>query len=488
MASEHVSAISLEPLFDQAAEPIYLVAPDRTLLYANRACETLTRRPVEQLVGLRCRWHGPVQGGELPSLAGSLCPPPQTFAGKPAGVESLVLHPSGERLRRRIDFFPCRDEQGNLLVILATVSGGSDALVTAEAEHEVLHAELLRLRERLYRRFGLDQIIGVCPAMQRVLEQVRMAAQVTAHVLIVGDRGTGKELLARAVHYQSRRAKAPFVPVDCAALPPETLEQELFGDADALGLSLSPEGGLLAAARGGTICFKEIDALPRDVQCRLATAIGPAAPHRGGSRTDSHDLRVIATTAKNPAALLSEDGLRPDLYYSLTALAIHVPPLKERQDDLPLLAQHFLEAENAASDHQVASIADDARQALKAYDWPGNVSELAATLAAAHARTDGDTLRAEHLPARIRGALGAAYLPRRQDDPPVPLDLVLARVERKLMEMALRRARGNKSQAAELLGISRPRLYRRMELLGMIQVSDEPSSEETTSEDRAVDL
>lgn len=482
MSSENLSAVSLEPLLDRAREPIYLVGPDRAVVYANRACETLTGRSANELVGLRCRWHGPGQSGDLAGLAGSLCPPPEAFAGESASLQTLIVHPGGERRWRRIDFFPCRDEQANLLVILAMVSNGSKAALERDGDREALHTELLRLRDRLHERYGLDQIIAASPAMRRVLDQVRAASQVSAQVLIVGPRGSGKELIARSIHYHSSRAKAPFVPVDCAALAPDVLERELFGGAG--GRSSSAAGavrGLLEGARGGTICLKEIGALQRDLQARLLPLAVSAAPPGARSHTDESHLRLMATTTAAPAALVGEDRLRPDLYYALSTLTIEVPPLRERKDDLPLLAQHFLEAENATADHQVGTIADDAWQVLKGYDWPGNVAELAATIAAAHARSGGDALGAEHLPARIKGALGAAYLPAREDDRPIALDDVLVRVERKLIEMALRRARGNKSQAADLLGISRPRLYRRMELLGLVDPSDGAASAEVST-------
>ncbi len=439
-----------------AREPAFVLGPDRRVLGVNRAMEELTGHAAESIVGLLCRPHGPTRAGDLDGLGGSLYPPPEALAGRPSGAMTLFLHAGGERRWRRVEFWPFHGDDGALLGLFGLVRPTANERHAPDAESQRLRAELLEVRARLGRRFGVDSLIGRGPAHRRLLDQVRAAGASGASALIVGEVGTGKRTVARTIHALGPTHQAPLLPLDCAALPPEILGRHLFGPEDE---DESP--ARLALADGATLLLVDVLELPRDLQARLAAALDGRA-------------RVLATTADDPDAALRTERLRPDLYYALTSLVLRLPPLRDRLDDLPVLAQHFLERANQRGGRQREGFEPGAIEALVAYDWPGNLRELARVVDAAHETCPDDRIRAADLPAAIRGHFGGAYQP---PPPPAPvsLDATLIEVERRLIEQTLARSRQNKSRAAELLGISRPRLYRRIKELGL---PDEPEPPE----------
>lgn len=461
MASLRVSGVRrLNALLQQAREPVFLIDGDRRLVYVNRAWEELTGFKAEAVAGLECRPHGPSRVGDLDGLGASFCPPPEALAGQAAGGPTLIVHASGERLWRRVEFWPYHDDRGGLLGLLGLVRGPDAGAQAPDSEAQRLRAAVQEVRERLHARFGVDALIGDGAGHRRLLAQVDAAAATTVPVLIVGEPGTGKRLVARTIHQRGPRPTAPLVPFDAAALPPEVLERELF---EANGAP-RPRLGL---PDGATVLLGDLLELPRDLQARLAAALEEAR------------VRLIATTTTEPDAARRDDRLRPDLYYALTGLVIRLGPLRERLDELPLLAQHFLERANLRGDRRRAGFAREALEALLAYDWPGNLRELARVVEAAHGQGAGDLVAAADLPAAIRGHLASAYNPPPMPPPVTPLDDLLNQLERRLIEQALQRARQNKSRAAELLEISRPRLYRRIRELGIPDVP-EPAEEAPT--------
>jgi DNA-binding NtrC family response regulator len=344
-----------------------------------------------------------------------------------------------------------------LLGLLGLVRGADATPHAPDSEAQRLRASLQEVRERLQARVGFDTLIGKGASHRRLLAQVDAAAATTVPILIVGEPGTGKRLVARTIHQRGPRPSAPLVPFDAAALPPEVLERELF---ESNGVPL-PRFGL---PDGATILLGDLLDLPRDLQARLAEAI------------EHGRVRLIATTRADPDQALHDDRLRPDFYYALTGLVIRLDPLSDRLAELPLLAQHFLERANLRGDRRRAGIDREALAALLAYDWPGNLRELARVLDAAHGQGVGDLVALADLPAAIRGHLASAYNPPAMPPPVTPLDDLLNQLERRLIEQALQRARQNKSRAADLLEISRPRLYRRIRDLG-IPDGPEPTDE-----------
>jgi DNA-binding NtrC family response regulator len=460
MASTRVSGVRLESVLQQTREPLFWLSPEHKLTWVNRAWEELTGHAAESVLGLVCQAHGPTRAGDLAGLGGSFYPPAESRAGRPAGGPTLIIHSGGERKWRRVDYWPMHDAEGALLGMLGVVGPADAPTVVADSDAERLRSELLEVRNRLHGRYGFDNLIGRGPAHRRLLDQVAAAAATSVPVLIVGESGTGKRLLARTIHQQGPRSSSPLLPFDCAALPAEVLKRELFGD--------RPEDTApprLILPDGSTLLIGDVLDLPRDLQGMLAGAFDPR-------------VRLLATTSGDHELALRAERFRPDLYYALTALVIRVAPLRERLGELPLLAQHLLERLNLRGPRQRSGFAPDALAALLGYDWPGNLRELARVIDAAHQTGSGDLIEADDLPAEIRGHTGAAYLPPPLPPPITPLDELLTQVERRLIEHAMQRAGQNKSRAAELLGISRPRLYRRIKELNL---PDEPEPCEETS-------
>ena len=441
-----------------AREPVFLLDARRRLIYANPAWEELTGVPLAAALGAACDAHGPTTPPDLSGLLGSFCPPPEALAGRPAGGRTLILRADGERLWRRAEFWPFHNARGVLFCLMGLVRPDDAPPQAPNAGSGKLRVELMEVRDRLLARHGSDALIGHGPAHRRLLEQLGAAAATDLPVLIAGEPGAGKHRAARAIHGRSPRAAAPLIPLDCAALPPAELERALFGP----GLA-DASGPQLDLPAGSTLLLANVLDLTRDLQARLARSLGP-------------DVRLIATTAGDPDLALREDRLRPDLYYALTGLVLSVPPLRDRPDELPALAQHFLERANLRGPRQRFGLSAEALAALLAYDWPGNLRELGRVIEEAHGAGADDLVARTDLPAAIRGHLASAYAPPPMPPPITPLDELLTQLERRLIEQALRRARQNKSRAAELLAISRPRLYRRIKELGLPDVP-EPSED-----------
>jgi PAS domain S-box-containing protein len=461
MPPPRVTGQRLDALVQQAREPVFLLSPDRRILMVNKAWEVLTGHPSEEVTGLECRPHGPTRPGDLDDLGGSFCPPPEAMAGQPAGSKTLILHADGERRWRRLEFWPFHDAQGALSGLIGLVRPCELDPQAPDSEAQRLRVELMDLRERLLERHGFDALIGRGAEHRRLLDQVAAASSTSVAVLIVGEPGTGKKLVARTIHQRGPRRLAPLLAYDCKALPPEILERQLFGT------SIEPAGSRLTASDGTTVLVGDILEMPRDLQARLVAGLDGR-------------VRLIATTAGDPDAAFKAERLRPDLYYALTALVLRLRPLRDRLDELPLLAQHLLERANLKGDRRREGLSRAALDALLAYDWPGNLLELARVIDEAHPRGLDGLIQVEDIPAAIRGQRGGAYQPPHQPTGPIPLKEMLTQVERRLIEKALERAGDNKSRAAKLLGVNRPFLYRRMKELG---IADEP---EPPEEDPAV--
>jgi transcriptional regulator with PAS, ATPase and Fis domain len=460
MASSRVLGVRWESLLQKVREPLFWLNSDLKLNFVNRAWEALTGYNGAEALGLICRAHGPTREGDLAGLGGSLYPPPEALAGQPASQKTLIIHAGGARLWRRVEFWPLHDEGGQLLGWLGQIREADSSPAAPDSEAAWLRGQLLEVRARLLERYRSDSWIGSGAAHRRLLEQIRAAAATDVPVLILGEPGTGKRLIARLIHLQSAHGQAPLVGLDCEALPAEVLERELFA---ALGSGESERPGL---RDGSTLVVGDILALPRDLQSRLAAILEAGTPR----------VRIVATTSGVPEAALKSERLRPDLYFALTTLVIRVSPLRERIDDVPLIAQHLLERLNQQGEQQRSGFTPEAMDALQQYDWPGNVRELSRVVDEVHVRSTQDLIQVDDLPSAIRGQLGAAYTPPSPTTARMALDELLTEVERRLIEQALLRARQNKSRAAEFLGISRPRLYRRIRELNI------PDEEGTTQE------
>ncbi|WP_025322432.1 sigma-54-dependent transcriptional regulator [Deferrisoma camini] len=329
-----------------------------------------------------------------------------------------------------------------------------------------LEAENVRLRQEVRRSEGVDRIVGDSPAMQAVYRLIEKVADSDASVLITGESGTGKELVARAIHRQSRRADRPFVAVNCAAIPRELLESELFGHRKgAFTGAIRDKKGRFEEAAGGTIFLDEIGEMPLDLQPKILRALQEREITPVGSNEVIRvDARVVAATNRDLEAEIEEGRFREDLYYRLAVVPIHMPSLRERPEDVPLLVAHFLKK---LAPGKTIRVTPEALEALQRYPWKGNVRELENTIERLLVLRDSDTIELEDLPEKIRApdqdpgqAGGFSFtLP--------PEGISLEEVERAVIEEALRRTGWNQSRAARLLRIPRHILLYRMEKFGV---------------------
>lgn len=321
-------------------------------------------------------------------------------------------------------------------------------------DHKRLLLENLRYRQALKERYQLENIVGRSAPMLEVYKIVARVASTSSTVLIQGESGTGKELIARAIHYNSLRANHPFVVVDCAALAETLLDSELFGHVrGAFTGAISNKRGLLEEADGGTCFLDELKNLGPPVQAKLLRflqerEIKPV----GGTEGIKLDVRVIAATNQELDALVKAGSFREDLYYRLSVVSITLPPLRERKEDIPLLAEHFLRHYALQNNKDISHISPEATVLLVAYGWPGNVRELEHVIERAVALTSSPVLSPDDLPPRLREEARSEVQGGKA--------LTLTELQRQHIERVLKSAGWNKTLAAELLGIHRRTLYR----------------------------
>ncbi len=341
-------------------------------------------------------------------------------------------------------------------------------VVQRALERKRLLQENRRYRQELRGKYRLENVVGASGPMLETFKTVARVAPTRSTVLIQGESGTGKELIARTIHYNSERAQGAFVAVDCGALPETLLESELFGHergsfTGATGL----KRGLFEVARGGTCFLDEIGDVSLTFQSRLLRVLQEHEIKRvGGTEPLKVDVRLIAASNQNLETLVKTHKFREDLFYRLSVVTITLPPLRERQDDIPLLAEFFLRKAGQEAGKRVERIAPEALALLTAYSWPGNVRELEHTIERAVILTQNPTLLPQDLPP----ALQAPASGRPAAEAPV---LPLREVERRHVLLALERANGNRKRAAEWLGVTRRTLYRMAARHG-IQLSDRP--------------
>src|ERR1700704_3822288 len=317
------------------------------------------------------------------------------------------------------------------------------------------------LRRELRRLTGLDNIIGQSPKMREIFDMIQTVAPQTSRVLITGESGTGKELVARAIHENSQRAQAPFITINCGAFPETLLESELFGYMKgAFTGAAENRQGLFQAAHGGTLFMDEIGNMSLTMQVKLYRVLQEGKVRPVGSNEESDvDVRIIAATNKNFEKEIAEGRFREDLYYRLSVIPIQVPPLRERREDIPLLARHFLESFRKVMEKPINAISPEAMRQLEFYDWPGNVRELENTMERAVALESGSEISLPVLPDRIAGYSGisaATVSSGRMNIPAEGIDFEkeMADAERRYLQAALEKADGVRTRAAEALKIT----------------------------------
>jgi DNA-binding NtrC family response regulator len=349
-------------------------------------------------------------------------------------------------------------------------------IVRKELEVRRLHEENRQLREALGQRYQFDNIVANSPGMQEVLAAVEQVAPTNATVLLGGESGVGKDMVARAIHQHSRRVNGPFIKINCTAIPENLLESELFGyEKGAFTGATTTKPGKFELADKGTIFLDEIGDMPGSLQVKLLRVLQEREFERlGGTRTIKVDVRVVAATNQDLRAALEQGTFREDLYYRLNVVPISIPPLREHKEDIPYLVDHFIGRFAESSGKAIGGITPEALKLLVDFHWPGNVRELENIIERAVVMTSGTRIETADIRldvARPGGNSSASVADENSATMFLPEGMTLEQYEDKLIQDALQRAGGNKSQAARLLGLSRNALRYRLSKMG---VSDEP--------------
>lgn len=326
-----------------------------------------------------------------------------------------------------------------------------------------IELENARLREQLEDKYGLENIIGRSPAMQEVFDTIRQVAQSRATVLIQGESGTGKELVAKAIHQLSPRSKGPFVAVHCAALSQNLLESELFGhEKGAFTGAMERRIGRFEKADGGSLFLDEISEIDAAVQVKILRALEERQIERvGGDTPVDVDTRLIAATNRDLMGMVEEGDFREDLFYRLYVVVITLPPLRERQDDILLLLNHYLRLFSDENGKQIEGFTPAAYEMLASYGWPGNIRELRNLVERMVVLGRGRMLDVRDIPAQVRETARGGGEVR------VDAEITVDEMERRMIVQALERTGGNRTKAAEQLGISRRTLHRKLNQYGI---------------------
>jgi transcriptional regulator with PAS, ATPase and Fis domain len=424
------SGFGWRAFFQHSQTPVFVVGKGRRLRFANTAWEKLTGVPLSEALGMACSAR---RAGS--ALQATLAPTPEAMAGRADRARRPAPPAKNGPPWWDITFVPLAGESGIFGVVGFIQVFGEPVPAAAKR----VPASVAELRAARAAHFSFDLLESPALATAHFVSQARLAAQVYAPLWLVGERGSGKETAARAIHHSGPNRERAFVSVDCAGLQPYLIESALFG-----------LGGVAASERVGTLYLKEPTALPRDLQQKLADHVA-----------EHPQLRLACGSEHTAAHAVSTGALVPVFQTALSALELRVPPLRDRLDDLPRLAARMVP--NRALDSAALVV-------LQAHTWPGNLRELADVLRDAAARApDGPILR-EHLPLVMRVKADA---PRAAPAKPLELDAILEAVEKRLIALALAKCNQNQTDAAALLGVFRTRLSRRIEALGLQQKKPE---------------
>lgn len=443
----------LETRLSSLQTPLFLLDASRTVLFFNQGCEQILEWPAEEILGQTCDFTVDTDPEECESVCNLLCPPPEAFQGIRSEVPRFLLTRSGKTIPCVIRYTPLLDDQNRTRLVLGIIDRIEEPhkLPSATASQQ-LHAELAALRLSLRNRFRFSTVIARNAVMQRVLRQLELAAHSREPVHFQGEPGTGKEHLARALHFESEQRRKIFVPLNCATLPPRELKQTVIKIFDRdLDESMPLEPGVLFLA--------QIEHLSRDVQeIILENAL---------TKPQEQTVRLMTACSCSLSELYEQEKLLPDFFYLITTLQVQIPPLRERQEDLELLAQHFLENENRYQQKQVSGFAPGVLSLFHDYFWPANLDELLQIIQAAFQATPETTITRDSLPLRLMTGMDARSLG--PAPPPLirPLEQTLQEVETEQILQALEQAKQNRTEAARLLGLTRAKLYRRIEALGI---------------------
>ncbi len=429
-------------ILDSIADGVFTVDRQRRITSFNRAAEGITGFPRAKAVGRFC-WEV-----FRASICESRCALRQTMdTGQTIIDQSVyIINARGDRVPVSISTAVLKDKDGRII-------GGVETFRDLSVLEE--------LRKELASRYTFRDIISKNALMQHLFDKVELVADSNTTLLVTGESGTGKELLARAIHHRSARRDGPLITVNCGALPDTLLESELFGyKAGAFTDAKKDKPGRLALARGGTLMLDEIGDISPMLQVRLLRFLQEKTfEPLGATAPEEADVRIIAVTHRDLAALVREDRFREDLYYRINVVQLSLPPLRRRREDIPLLIDHFIRKYNQRNNRDVESVSQAVLETLMRHDFPGNIRELENIIEHASILCRGRCITPEHLPEHLR----PNHL--RNSEDALPEDLTLAEMERQMLLLALRRNDWNRKATATQLGIHPSTLWRRMRRL-----------------------
>ncbi|MEJ2034043.1 MAG: sigma 54-interacting transcriptional regulator [Deltaproteobacteria bacterium] len=440
------SSMQYDLILESIADGVFTVDRNWKISSFTRAAELITGWAREDAVGKSC--------GEVfrSSICGEDCAIAQSlYSGKPVANRSIFIHNvEGGRIPISISAAPLHDHEGNIIGGVETFRDLS--VVTA-------------LRKQLSKRFTFGEIISKSAAMQRIFTILPEIAQSDSNVLVLGESGTGKELVARAIHTSSLRHRGPFVAVNCGALPETLLESELFGyKAGAFTDAKQDRAGRFATAEKGTLFLDEIGDIPAALQVKLLRVLqNRMYEPLGSSQPVKADVRIITATNRDLQALVEEGIFREDLYYRLNVVKIHLPPLRERKEDIPMLVDHFIRQFSTQKGKDIVGISDAALGELMRYHYPGNIRELENIIEYAFILCPGGFIQPEYLP--------EPFAPEAKDEPPPPLLLekpqTLEEIEKQAIYQSLERNQWRRLATCRELGISKDTLRRKIQRYGL---------------------
>ena len=445
-----------EAWLNAAQTPAYLLDKRRQITIFNRGCEDLTGWTAEDVVGELCDYTSPDDTEPIQRMLATLCPPPSVYEGELVEAPASVPTKTGEATNRLLHHFPLANRDGvidRVLTFIFPVPSPTVSTRTSPAQR--LHAELAALRSSLRERYGFSSIVAVSDAMHRVMLQVKLAADSTASIHLLGEPGTGREHLARVIHNEGELRPLSFVPLDCQRLS----AVEILATLRRMFDKEPADTPKLPHLRTGSLFLRNVEHLPRDLQLVIVENWEPE---------DSQMPQRLITSSDRSIDVISEDEeMLPQFARLCGTLEVQPPPLRKRLDDVILLAQLFLENQNKGRQEQIEGFDEPTIIELKRYHWPGNTGELQQVVREAFEGCDGLLVEPRHLPHRFRSGMDA----RRTSPMPQPgnleLEPMLAKLEEDHIRHVLELANGNRAEAARLLGITRPKLYRRLEQLGI---------------------
>ena len=450
---------------DTIQDAVMIVDTDGTIVTVNAAFADVTGYAIEEVVGQSCTiLQCPTCNRERGQSDGHWCPLFRT--GRVRRHRCTIRHRSGRDVPVLKNAAVLRDKNDQVLGGVETLTDIS-ALVDRERQIEAFRRELSA-------QDGFEGIIGQSPAMQAVFAMIENAADSDAPVIIFGESGTGKELVARAIHHRGPRRAKPYVKVNCAALAETLLESELFGHVrGSFTGAVADKIGKFEQANQGTIFLDEIATMPLHLQTKLLRVLQEQELERVGStKKIKLNVRVISATNANLEEEIEQGRFRNDLYYRLNVIPVHLPALRERREDIALLARHFLQKICEEMNRPIMSISPTAMRFLESYHWPGNVRELENVIERTVTLTDGIVIEKKDLPANITGSAAEeeeepALTCPALTDAGVDLPQVVADLERQLIRSALELSAGVKARAADLLSIKRTTLVEKIKRLGI---------------------